>query len=244
MLKDIKWFTLVELLVVLTIVIILLAFWFSKLSNFSTSEATLSNIEGIKRNILNFKILSNLNDWQDELYFNRSFPLYYFEYYNRFNKTNSFYISSGSFLDNKLKFNISSFDILSSSWFLIIDDSKDVIEKDIYFNSSGTVNNTFEFDISKINNISIYVKNNTGKIITWNIKIYKNSIDDKLSINSIVGDDFYNSQSNFNIVKIISKKGSKNEIYGFNSLWEKRQLKKVYISYLDFYNNKWSLDFN
>lgn len=237
-----KWFTLIELVIVLTIMVILIWIWFSKMWNFFSYENTISNVDNINKNFLKNKISSNYTSSEKIFYFNKNLPAFYYIYDNSYNKDKDFYISSWVLNNNILTLNISSDNILSQTWILNIENENWLTKKELFFNSSWNTTSV-DLDIKDINQNFLYFQDVNNYILSWKINIFQNSLDNSLFINRLIWKNFYNKELFLDYVKIINKKNWKNIInwYLNNKLYQIKNLKIVFkdknnnSSYLEFY---------
>lgn len=241
--KNYKWFTFVEIIVVLIIMVLIMWFWFSKISDFFWYDDTLNNIEEINRNIIENKINSNFNNSKNIIYFNKKFDWFYSIYNEDFEKENNFFINSGSLDKETLNLNFSSDNIISKNQNIIVEDWKNIIWNNIYFNADWTSNEIISIEFKRIYDNKIYIKDNGGGIITWFIKIIPNSYKNDLVLSRIIWTNFSNNELDYDMLKIINWKNGKSIIYWYKNN-EISQLIKVRLSFVDSRENFWYLDIN
>lgn len=237
-----KGFSLVELVIVLTIVVIMISFWFSKMTTFFSYENTVSNTDNINKNFLKNKILSNYNNENKEIYFSKSMSWIYTIYENPFLKNNNINVLTWIILENDINISLYSDNILSQTWYIIVDDWDEISKNITYFNSSWVTNISLNINKNQISNKSIYIKDLNELNISWKLNIFKNSNDNSLNLNSIIWLNYSNNEIKFDSVKIILDKNWKNIIkWIINN--KSYLLKSVKISFVDKSNNKTFLEF-
>lgn len=237
-----KWFTLIELLIVITISVILISIWFSKMWNFFSYENTISNVDNINKNFLKNKISSNYTSSEKIFYFSKNLPQFYYVYNNTYDKEKDFYIMSWVLNDNNLSLFIASDTILNQTWILNIENDNSVIKEELFFNSSWVTNRVVNIDIENINDYYLYFQDINNFNLTWKINIFQNSNDNSLFINRLIWTNFYNKELFLDYVKIINKKNWKNIINWFlnDKLYK---IKNIKIIFKDLSNNSSFLEF-
>lgn len=240
--KQIRWFTLLELIIVITIVMIILSFWFINISNYLWNDDTLRNIEEINNNIINERIFSNFNNSKNVIYFSNSINWFYYVYNDNYWYNNDFYIKSWSILnDYTLEFYLSSDTILSKNLNLIIDNWFEIISKNIDFDSLWNTNLSNYIENKDIDNYKIYLKDNDWKKVTWNIKLISFSKKNDLFLNKIIWTNFSNFEIYYDSLEILSLNNWKTLIYWINNNL-KQSLIKSRLIFIDKKNNIWFFD--
>ncbi len=238
-----KWFTIVELIVVITIIVFLIWFWFMKISDFFSYNDTLTNIDKINKTIIDNKISSNFYNIQNIIYFDKQFNWFYYLYNDSFENNNSFFINSMYLENNSVYFNLSSDNIFSSNKNIVLDNWDEIKIENVLFNWSWSTDKILSINKEKIDSTFIYIKDLNGSIITWNIKIVSNSYKNDLILSNIIWINFANLEEKYDKLEIINWKNWKSLIYWFNSNI-KNQVKKAKLSFIDKKDNFWYLDIN
>lgn len=235
-----KGFTLVEIIITITIATILIGFWASKLNLFFQKEKTFSNIDWIYRNVLKQKIDLNLNKNSWYIFFNNDVKNFYSFYSDPYKKNKSFYINSWEILDKKY-LNVSFFSpyFLDFTWKLVIENNNEKVEEEIIFDSLGK-SNIFTIELGKIENMLLYITKDSN-ILTWNLQIINNSWDNSLSILNIYWIDYSNKELQLKNIEIVNN----NWIFKNYSLEnnKKIQIKEFKITFWDKDKNSAFLSF-
>lgn len=238
-----KWFSIVELVIVLTIWVILVGIWFSKMWDFFSYQNTISNIDNIYKNFLKNKISANYTGVERIFYFHKSSPQFYYVYDNTYNKTQDFYISSWTLnlKEDVVSLFLASENIVSQTWIINIQKKDDIIKRTIYFSSSWSTSSSV--DINNISDYEIFIEDIKGYILTWKINIFRNSSDNNLFLTNLIWENDYSTTLFLDYIKIILQKNGKNIIYWYVNN-NKYKLKKVQVVFKDSLNNTSYLEFH